>query len=285
MNAGFYDPKFPLDEETPPPDASDFSFHDRFRITFVRYSGLFDGGWEQAAAALGRSWQQFVRYLRGGNIPIPLAVKLATAAGVSQHWLLTGKSVPGSVAVPYEAIEAISNKNQEDRRSRNEDGAPSVNFRVRGGKSELDEAELLTKVALEQLVFVPRYEVRALAGGGANVFDEPEAERVPFHQTLLRGLRCNLSDLAMIEVQGDSMEPTLAEGEPILLDRTVDRISRDSIYVLRLDDELLVKRIQRGLDGSLTVISDNPRYQPQRLTPELLDQITVIGEVVWPPRR
>lgn len=137
----------------------------------------------------------------------------------------------------------------------------------------------------QELWWVPRLNIRAAAGAGAVVVEEEHAEKVPFPMLLLRNLRCNIRDLVLMEGAGDSMEPTLADGEPILVDRSINRIWRDSIYVLRFDDELLVKRVQRDLGGGMTVISDNPRYAAQKLTAGQLDQVSVVGEVVWPPRR
>jgi Peptidase S24-like len=76
-----------------PPDAVEFSLHDRFRATFVRYSQVF-GDFEQAAIALKRSWKSFLRYLRGANIPGPVLHQLATFSGVSLEWLVSGKGAP-----------------------------------------------------------------------------------------------------------------------------------------------------------------------------------------------
>jgi len=139
--------------------------------------------------------------------------------------------------------------------------------------------------ASQDLWWVPRLNVRAAAGTGAVVVEEEPSERVPFPMLLLRNLRCNIKDLVLMEGVGDSMEPTLADGEPILVDGSVNRIWRDSIYVLRFDDELVVKRVRRDLGGGMTVISDNPRYAPQKLAADELEHVSVVGEVVWPPRR
>lgn len=69
-------------------------------------------------------------------------------------------------------------------------------------------------------------------------------------------------NIKMIKVKGDSMEPTLKEGDWVLVD--ISRISPDSdgLFLLRLAGGLAVKRIQCGLGNSINVLSDNKNYPP-----------------------
>jgi phage repressor protein C with HTH and peptisase S24 domain len=46
-------------------------------------------------------------------------------------------------------------------------------------------------------------------------------------------------------------------------------------------DERLVKRVQRKFDGSLILISDNNRYQPEEIAPDAAREIRVVGRVIW----
>ena len=98
---------------------------------------------------------------------------------------------------------------------------------------------------------------------------------------------CNAgpADLSIIRVRGDSMFPTLADGDDIMVDRSVAGARlQDGIYVLRRDDTLTVKRIavHPGSKG-LTISSDNSAYpswpdcDPQ--------EVDVIGRVVWAGRK
>ena len=92
-------------------------------------------------------------------------------------------------------------------------------------------------------------------------------------------------DLALIEVHGDSMEPTLSNGDLILLDTRHGKVMDNAVYALQHNGTLLVKRIQRRLDGSLVVKSDNPRYEPESLTRDAAESLGVVGRVVWSGRR
>src|SRR3546814_19941777 len=63
----------------------------------------------------------------------------------------------------------------------------------------------------------------------------------------LRGLGADPRALSIIRVAGDSMAPTLSDGDDILVDGgdAAGRL-RDGLYVLRMDDALMVKRIARA---------------------------------------
>jgi hypothetical protein len=91
--------------------------------------------------------------------------------------------------------------------------------------------------------------------------------------------------LALIQVQGDSMEPTLHAGDLALIDRGIDGVKDDGIYVVVVDGRLQVKRIQRLMDGSLLIKSDNPRYDPETISPLRVETVQIVGRVIWIGRR
>lgn len=128
---------------------------------------------------------------------------------------------------------------------------------------------------------VPVYDIRASAGAGALVEDGPPTAHQIFREQFLRRVtRTRLSDLSVIQVAGDSMWETLHDGDAVLVDRSVTRVVKDGIYILLLEGELLVKRCQRDLsDGAVVVKSDNPRYDPFRVTD--VDRLEVLGRVIW----
>ena len=136
------------------------------------------------------------------------------------------------------------------------------------------------------LIPVTRSAVRASAGPGA--FDEDRAARpyFAFDPAWLRALtHAPTTKLSLIRVEGDSMAPTLDTGDDILvdLDDGPERL-RDGIYVLRVDEALLVKRLAIHPFGRrVTVQSDNPAY-PDWPDRELTD-IHCIGRVIWAGRK
>jgi phage repressor protein C with HTH and peptisase S24 domain len=136
------------------------------------------------------------------------------------------------------------------------------------------------------IVRLPRLDVEASAGPGSNTDGETVTARVAFDRTWLRrlgGVRAD--DLSIITVTGDSMAPTLIDGDDILVDcgDGADRL-RDGLYVLRRDEALLVKRLAVSpADRLVSVRSDNPAYPGWPDCPP--DSLTIVGRVVWAGRR
>lgn len=81
------------------------------------------------------------------------------------------------------------------------------------------------------------------------------------------------------------MEPTLKSDDLILTELSQGKIDGDSIYVLRVDNDLILRRIQRKINGSLLMISDNPKYKPEEIDRTAAKDLPVIGKVVWYGRR
>ena len=136
------------------------------------------------------------------------------------------------------------------------------------------------------LVSVNRIPVRASAGPGAVVTEEAGRPYFAFDERWLKGLTASPSDkLSIIRVEGDSMAPTLNPGDDILVD-IADREERlrDGVYVLRIDDALVVKRIALHPVGRrVTVQSDNPAYPDW---PDCdLAKLHCIGRVIWAGRK
>lgn len=124
---------------------------------------------------------------------------------------------------------------------------------------------------------VPRLTLGASAGPGTSEPDETAFDAIRFSARWLRNMGLEAESLSAIAVTGDSMEPTLRDGDEILVDRTPHTV-RDGIHVVRLEDNLLVKRVDASRPGVITLLSDNPAYRPIECRP---DEVDVIGRVVW----
>ena len=137
----------------------------------------------------------------------------------------------------------------------------------------------------DELVFVPSYEVAAAAGEGIVIDVEYETGRLAFRRDWLNRVTAAApEDLAVIAVHGDSMYPTLADGDTILVDLTQRTPSRDGIYIIRFGEFVLVKRLLLDPVRRLVTIScDNENYPP--LAPVEPPDIDVAGRVIWVGRR
>ncbi len=134
-------------------------------------------------------------------------------------------------------------------------------------------------------ILIPQLDVGASAGSGAEAGPENPLATLAFQANWIRGVASGRPEaLSVIRVEGDSMLPTLADGDQILVDSDDRERLRDGIYVLRTDDALLVKRLSvNPATRRLTIRSDNDAY------PSWDDcdpaTVAVIGRVVWVGRR
>jgi phage repressor protein C with HTH and peptisase S24 domain len=148
--------------------------------------------------------------------------------------------------------------------------------------SEMKQLKILEPSS--DLRHVSVYDIEASAGDGAVVTMDDPLYQIGFsHQMLSTITNAQNDELAVIRVRGDSMMPTLADGDMMLVDTTKRNTNYDGMFILRYDDVLRVKRIDfNPSTRKLWVKSDNPVYEPFEVERSDLD---VVGRVVWISRR
>ena len=157
---------------------------------------------------------------------------------------------------------------------------PTPSARLTAKVSELEDAGALAPADSREFRPVLLTQGAGIAAGAG---DNPDDERVlgslAFRNDWLRRHGLNTAQCRVIEVIGDSMEPTLEHRAVILVDfqRTVRR--RDKIFAVRTEDGPVVKRLQRDEDG-WWLVSDNKAYTPVPWP----DEAVVLGQVMWTGR-
>ncbi len=136
----------------------------------------------------------------------------------------------------------------------------------------------------QNMVRIRQLQLGASAGPGSLADDEPPQDSMAFGAKWLKQIGTDPDKLSLIVVDGDSMDPTLCDGDDIMVDHSAaERPLRDGIYVLRMDDVLLVKRLALRPSGKLSIRSDNERYPDwDDVAPQ---EVNIIGRVVWKGRR
>ena len=125
--------------------------------------------------------------------------------------------------------------------------------------------------------YLARYDVGA--GGAIALRSEQVVDYLAFKSEWVRArLNTEPRNLLLIEMLGDAMTPTLDESDLLLVDLSEPHFRHDGIYVLKREDDLEVRRLQRRPDGSLNVICDNTAY-PASVVAK--DSLHVIGRVIW----
>ncbi|EGZ45241.1 XRE family transcriptional regulator [Neisseria wadsworthii] len=137
-------------------------------------------------------------------------------------------------------------------------------------------------VNVEEFVFVPRYDIEAAAGHGRFVDNETPCFTMAFRRYWLENyITRDVKQLSVISVKGDSMEGVLNDGDTILVNHN-HTMPRDGLYVLRINENLLVKRLQLMPGNIVRVISANDAYPTFEIhLQNMVDDVAIIGRVEW----
>lgn len=217
-----------------------------------------DSTLEEIAAKMDMSYMGLNKVFAKDGLPkAETLIKIKDVTGCDLNWLLTGEGAP--YLNRREAVGAFPVK-QQGQEACDIHGNP---------------------VDLSEFIFVPRYDIQAAAGHGYPVDNEQPLFRMAFRRYWIENyVTKDVSRLSVISVKGDSMEGVLNHGDNILVNHA-ETNPRDGLYVLRIGNDLFVKRIQR-IPGKLLVTSANPNYSPFEIDlTDAQDDIAIIGRVEW----
>lgn len=110
------------------------------------------------------------------------------------------------------------------------------------------------------------YSLKASAGTGVIPYEIEVIDKYILDKSLFK-TEPHTNNLKIIQVEGDSMEPTIEDGACIIIDETkTERI--DGIYACLIDDSVFIKRLQFDLNGTIKIIYDNQKYEPKYHDPK-----------------
>lgn len=132
-------------------------------------------------------------------------------------------------------------------------------------------------------LMVPLYSAKAAAGHGAIINETTVIQNIPFTpQMIKKVLRVSLSDVFLLEVSGDSMEPRIKEDDIIMIDCSQTQIS-GGIYAFSMGDQIMVKYLQKTTPNTIQVVSENKEFYPS-YTIDLQQhahEFNLLGKVIW----
>lgn len=202
------------------------------------------------------------KWMRGESEPRRSdLVSLATATQSDLSWLITGIEFSKYTS---KGIELELYKQYKDP----DDLLPT-------------SEELGHQKGYEDFAMIPHLDVEVSVGHGREVFDESEIGRFAFRKDWLRQEGLNINDLSLVTVRGDSMEPTIQDGSLVLVDRSQQKVNDDAVYVMRVNNHLVAKRLQIDFTGGAYIRSDNVKYEPQHLDADQVKSLHIVGRVVW----
>ena len=125
------------------------------------------------------------------------------------------------------------------------------------------------------------FDVQASAGLGNEVVAEDVEDYFAFNKSFLsRQLNVSSEQLVFVTISGDSMLPTLQDGDRVLVDMSQQTVSSEGLYLLQSEDGLMAKRLI-DQQGELCVISDNAEFNNWTIAPSARDTNPVTGKIVW----
>ncbi|MGO6954126.1 helix-turn-helix transcriptional regulator [Rhizobium ruizarguesonis] len=187
-------------------------------------------------------------YLKGAMPGADIALKIAEVAKVDLKWLIAGTGSK-EIKPPEDAFEG---------------GALDSRGRI-----------------VNEIAFIPRLDVQASAGMGSLVVSEDTVDILAFNRNWLRERSINAVAARVLDVKGDSMEPTIRDGDILVVDTSITQVRDNAIYVIIYAGNVLVKRVHLKRDGSLTLISDNERYPREDVPIEEVPDLHIAGRVMW----
>lgn len=140
----------------------------------------------------------------------------------------------------------------------------------------------------QSLVHIPKLDIQVSAGGGTDIVtvEDTSSEHYAFRRNWVRdALNTDPSNLRLLDIKGDSMEPALSNGDMILVDTSHRTPSPPGIFVLYDGFGLVAKRLQilpNSQPARCSIISENSQYAPYERD---LSEVRIIGKVVWFARK
>jgi phage repressor protein C with HTH and peptisase S24 domain len=175
---------------------------------------------------------------------LELLLKISQITNYSLHWLLTGEG-------PL-FIEATASMVREDSASYG---------------------------ALGEFTLVPRFSPADEAGTDVKGIEKRGRDRYAFRRAWLHS-KGNVEELVLIEARGDSMDPTIADGDAVLINCAKKKVIDGNMYALRTKNAVMVRRLQPIGAARIKVMSDNKLYDSYEIDLESGD-IEIIGQVIW----
>jgi phage repressor protein C with HTH and peptisase S24 domain len=133
-----------------------------------------------------------------------------------------------------------------------------------------------------EYVMIPRLDVQLSAGSGREQLeiglmkDNPQAFRAEW----IRLMKLKPNKLAAMRAHGNSMEPTIHDGDSLLVDTSQTTVGDGKVYALWYDGGERVKRLFRLPGGGLRIKSDNPTFETIDLNSDYAGHVRIIGRVV-----
>ena len=223
------------------------------RLKYVRTLVANERGLEKLSQAkfakILRVHPSAIGHIEAGTTRIQpeLAKAIEEKTGVRQAWLLTGEGPPRTVAAPP-LVTRESNS-----------------YTVSVGSGQFSFS------------FVQKVKPR-LSSGTGELADEEESEDIYSFRREWLNRKGSIPAMRLAQVSGDSMLPTLKDGDFVLFDTSKNDPFDGKIMVIGIENLLYIKRVRVSPEGIFLVSDNKAVYEPWRVS---FENARFLGLVVW----
>lgn len=210
--------------------------------------------------------QTAVQKLTSGNARSTTRIfELAEALNVSPQWLAHGQ---GDMRISD--VDQLIKKNTNPK---SDISSAPFKATVWEGMNEPDGQEFVN---------IPLIDVEFSAGPGRCELVDDETFSLIFRRYSLRKMGVSAQDARLVRVSGDSMYPTLSDGDIVGINTSEKSIRDGKTYAICHDDMLRIKTLV-SRPGEIIIRSLNRELYPDEIidAPNFHKNVRIIGRVFW----
>jgi phage repressor protein C with HTH and peptisase S24 domain len=222
------------------------AFAERLQRSVNHYGGVV-----QVAEAAGFSPSALRKWLSAKAEPSrERLITVARVCNVPIAWLIQGEGEPPDLAPVF----------------------PAADLQLHEGEIDLKR---------RGFVVLPRHAVETAAAGYRSDETARKSDLAFAGAWITNYLRADATTLKTVIAIGDSMAHLIGDGDILVIDTKDTAINAFGVYVLVAGDKVVVKRVQKNIDGKLILLNDNLLYQDEVIDPDTASKIKVLGKVIW----
>lgn len=206
----------------------------------------------KSARQIGQALKVPIAWVESGFGPIP---QVPTAGPKVDLYALRPEDADNVAESGDRAADTVAPPSEEDPTERVHAGRPGLAFSK-----------------------VPKANSKLSAGGGIFPEEGTTGEDFAFRLDWLHQVATSPRNVILLDVDGDSMAPTLLPGDTILVDLGRTQLRGGHIYAIAIGEVVQIKRLQWLAPDKIRVIADNPAYYTHDIHPS---EIRIIGQAIW----
>lgn len=232
-------------------------------------------GVEKVEAAVGKSYKQLRRYAAGEDVPFTVLEGLSVALNVPLSWIISGHlsfDPPHKLLANHERVALV--RSYDPDADENDEGYSHETWkpRIAGARPEIDVRLGAGEGTVGQML--------TIGANGGTSGHRVVAEWLLPEAFLVGVMEANAARTIIMEVVGDSMQPTYQPGDRVIVDLAQTKLVADTVYAISDGySEPQIKRLQRvpfSQPARVRIISDNPALETDEVD---LEKVHIIGRI------